>query len=128
VLFDGKDFSHWSASEWKLVDGCMESVGGKTLMSKEQFGNCQIHLEWMAPANFDGPWYDRGNNGIMLTGLFEIQVFDSWNEKIYPDGQAAAVYGQTPPRRATNLPGRLTRRTVPFEGAYVGASPTPAAI
>jgi hypothetical protein len=30
-------------------------------------------------------------------GLYEIQIFDSYNEKLYPDGQAAAVYGQTPP-------------------------------
>ena len=51
----------------------------------------------MAPANFPGPWYNRGNNGVMLHGLYEIQIFDSYNEKIYPDGEAAAVYGQTPP-------------------------------
>jgi hypothetical protein len=51
----------------------------------------------MPPASFQGPWYDQGNNGVMLMGLYEIQIFDSWNEKLYPDGQAAAIYGQTPP-------------------------------
>ena len=51
----------------------------------------------MAPANFQGPWYNRGNNGVLLMGLYEIQIFDSYNEKLYPDGQAAAIYGQTPP-------------------------------
>ena len=51
----------------------------------------------MAPAGFEGPWYNRGNNGVLLMGLYEIQIFDSYNEKIYPDGQAAAIYGQTPP-------------------------------
>ena len=96
VLFDGKDHSQWQSSDWRLVDGCIEAVTGN-LTSKESFGDCQIHVEWMAPANFQGPWYNQGNNGVLLMGLYEIQIFDSYNEKIYPDGQAAAIYGQTPP-------------------------------
>lgn len=96
VLFAGKDLAQWEPSEWKLVDGCIEAGKG-SLTSKAQFGNCQIHVEWMAPANFEAPWYNRGNNGVMLMGLYEIQIFDSYNEKLYPDGQAAAIYGQTPP-------------------------------
>jgi hypothetical protein len=96
ILFDGKDLSQWVKNDWKLVDGCVEAGSG-ALTSKAPFGNCQIHLEWMAPAHFEGPWYNRGNNGVLLMGLYEIQIFDSYNEKIYPDGQAAAIYGQTPP-------------------------------
>jgi hypothetical protein len=30
-------------------------------------------------------------------GLYEIQVLDSYENKTYADGQAAAVYGQYPP-------------------------------
>jgi hypothetical protein len=52
----------------------------------------------MAPVNFEGPWYNQGNNGVGLHGVYEIQIFDSYNLKIYPDGMAGAVYGQTPPR------------------------------
>jgi len=96
VLFNGKDLAQWEANEWKLLNGTIEAGTG-SLTSKPTFGDCQIHLEWMAPANFDGPWYNRGNNGVMLMGLYEIQIFDSYNEKLYPDGQAAAIYGQTPP-------------------------------
>lgn len=96
VLFSGKDLSLWRSNNWLVVDGCVEAVTG-SLSTKEDFGNCQIHLEWMAPANFDGPWYNRGNNGVLLMGLYEIQIFESYHEKIYPDGQAASVYGQTPP-------------------------------
>jgi len=97
VLFDGKDLSQWNATDWKLVDGCLEAVGGSNLVTKHQFGNVQLHLEWMAPRQSGGSWADRGNNGVHLMGLYEIQIFDSYNEKIYPDGQAAAIYGQTPP-------------------------------
>lgn len=65
VLFDGNNLSQWQPTEWKLVDGVVEAAGGH-LTSKESFGNCQIHVEWMTPANFKGPWYNRGNNGVML--------------------------------------------------------------
>ena len=115
VLFDGKDLSQWEPGEYRIVDGCLEAAGGAMFKTRESFGNCQIHLEWMAPANFKGPWYDQGNNGVMLMGLFEIQVFDSWTEKIYPDGQAAAVYGQTPPLvNATRKPGEWQTYDIAF--------------
>lgn len=96
VLFDGKDMSKWQAGGYKLVDGCFEAAAG-AITTKDAYGNCQIHIEWMPPADFKGPWYNQGNNGVMLMGLYEIQIFDSWTEKIYPDGQAGAIYGQTPP-------------------------------
>jgi hypothetical protein len=96
VLFDGRDLSQWEPNEWRVVDGQIEAHAGN-LVSQGRFGDMQLHLEWLAPADFEGPWYDRGNNGVMLMGLYEIQIFDSYNEKLYPDGQAAAIYGQTPP-------------------------------
>jgi hypothetical protein len=96
LLFGGKDLSQWQASDCKVEDGCIVAGNGM-LKSKAEFGSAQIHVEWMTPAGFDGPWYNRGNNGVFLMGRFEIQIFDSFNEKIYPDGQAAAIYGQTPP-------------------------------
>jgi hypothetical protein len=103
VLFDGSDLAKWQPHSWKLVDGCIEAGAGN-LVSRESFGDCQIHIEWMMPADFEGPWYDQGNNGVMLMGLYEIQIFDSYNEKIYPDGAAAAIYGQTPPLVNATLP------------------------
>ena len=96
VLFDGKDLSGWQPTTWKIVDGCIEAGEGP-FVSRQEFGDCQLHIEWMPPANFKGPWYNQGNNGVLLMGVFEIQIFDSYNEKIYPDGQCGAIYGQTPP-------------------------------
>jgi hypothetical protein len=96
-LFSGSDTSQWEPlGDWKVEDGCLVSGNGH-LATKAQYGDIQVHLEWMAPAGFESPWYNRGNNGVMLMGLFEIQIFDSYNEKIYPDGQCGAIYGQTPP-------------------------------
>src|SRR5688572_9501025 len=55
VLFDGTDLSGWrgrdSAAQWKVADGYMEVVPGTGgIESKAHFGDCQLHLEWAAPA------------------------------------------------------------------------------
>jgi hypothetical protein len=69
----------------------------------------------MAPADWQGPWDNRGNNGVLLMGLYEIQIFDSYNEKLYPDGQAASVYAQTPPLvNATRKPGEWQSYDIVF--------------
>ena len=96
VLFDGKNLDAWEPTKWKLVDGTIECVTGQ-LTSKAKFGACQIHLEWLCPANFKGSWGNNGNNGVLLQGLYEIQVFNSYEINNYPDGACGAVYGQTPP-------------------------------
>ena len=106
VLFGGQDLSSWQTNTWRVRDGVIEAGAGN-LATKESFGDMQLHLEWLAPADFGGPWYNRGNNGVLLMGLYEIQIFDSYNEKLYPDGQTASVYGQTPPRvNASRPPGQ----------------------
>jgi hypothetical protein len=97
VLFNGRDLEGWRENRWRVDAG--EIVAGEgQLATVREFGDIQLHLEWLAPADFKGPWHDRGNNGVMLMGLYEIQIFDSHGLAIYPDGQAAAIYGQTPPR------------------------------
>ncbi len=129
VLFDGKDLSQWAPTDWRIVDGCIEAVGGSNLVSKQNFGSIQLHLEWMAPNPPSDSRFDRGNNGVHLMGLYEIQIFDSFTEKLYPDGQAAAIYGQTPPLvNACRPPGEWQTYdivfTAPvFEGEKLFASP-----
>ena len=98
ALFDGdKKLSHWRESDWKVEDGELIAVSGK-LSTKESFGDCQLHIEWRTPNPPEGTMWDRGNNGVLLMGLFEIQIYDSYTTQIYPDGQAGAIYGQTPPK------------------------------
>jgi len=99
VLFDGRDLSRFKTSSWKVENGYVE-VGKGSLETKEAFGDCQLHLEWMAPTTPAGHMMNRGNSGVLLMGRYEIQIFDSHPmhaEQIYPDGQAASIYGQTPP-------------------------------
>lgn len=96
VLFDGTNLSQWLLCEWEVKNGHLVATEG-ALTTRENFRDFQLHLEWRAPNPPTGRPFDRGNSGVMLMGLFEIQIFDSYSEKIYPDGQAASVYGQTPP-------------------------------
>jgi hypothetical protein len=99
VLFDGNDLSAWQPStSWKIEDGQIVAGEGK-LVTKDSFGDVQIHAEWLVPTDFTGPWYGDGNNGVTLMDQFEIQIFNSYNYKtlLFADGQCAAIYGQTPP-------------------------------
>jgi hypothetical protein len=106
ILFDGRDLLQWQASDWKIENGELIAVSGE-LQTKEPFGDCQLHVEWMAPDPPQGHMFDRGNNGVRLMGLFEIQIYDSYTEKLYPDGQAASVYAQSPPMvNACRKPGQ----------------------
>ena len=96
VLFDGRDLDSGKPNKWKVEDGCLVATEGP-MRTKEEFGDCQLHLEWMVPTEPAESIWNRGNNGVFLLGAIEVQIFDSSSVKIYPDGQAAAVYAQTPP-------------------------------
>ncbi len=103
VLFDGKDLSKWASAKgepapWKVEKGYFEVVP-KTgaIQTKQSFGDCQLHVEWAAPDPPRGEDQDRGNSGVFLMGLYEVQVLDSYQSVTYADGQAAAAYGQYPP-------------------------------
>lgn len=97
ILFDGtNDLSQWQDNDWIVEKGDLIATSGR-LTTKQAFGDCQLHMEWMTPDPPQGHMFDRGNNGVILMGLFEIQIYDSYTEKLYPDGQAASVYAQTPP-------------------------------
>ncbi len=97
ILFNGKDLNNWKNGEnWTVKDGIM-FAGKGPITSKEEFGDCQLHIEWSSPSEVKGNGQGRGNSGVFLMGKYEIQVLDSFNNKTYHDGQAGAIYKQTPP-------------------------------
>ena len=102
VLFDGKDLSKFRGEKqteptWKLHDGVMESTPPGGIFSKEEFADCQVHVEFATPVNVKGDGQGRGNSGVYLMGRFEIQVLDNYNNKTYPNGQCGAMYGNYAP-------------------------------
>jgi hypothetical protein len=103
VLFNGVDLSEWRTgddekAQWEVRDGYMECVeGAGSIYSVRKFGNCQLHVEWSAPLPVKDEGQGRGNSGVYLMSNYEVQVLDSYQNDTYPDGQAAALYGQFPP-------------------------------
>jgi hypothetical protein len=104
VLFDGSDLSQWAAmdgspSRWIVRDGYMECVRGSGyIRTLRNFGDCQLHVEWAAPARPEGDGQGRGNSGVFFGRTrYEIQVLDSYRNPTYADGSAGSVYGQYAP-------------------------------
>lgn len=127
VLFDGSDFSQWigrdgAAAAWKLEKGYMEVNGTGDIYTRSHFGDCQIHLEWATPQEVIGDSQGRGNSGVFLLGLYEIQVLDSFNNPTYADGSASSIYGQFPPLvNASRGPGEWQSFDIIFEvGCWEG--------
>ena len=104
VLFDGTDLANWEArggegdAQWKVENGYVEVVPGTgSIQTREHFGNAQFHIEWATPEVVKGDSQGRGNSGVFLMGLYEIQVLDSYDNPTYADGTAGSIYGQRPP-------------------------------
>lgn len=122
VLFDGKDLSKWSNSkgedaQWKVADGYCEAVRGTGMIrTRDKFEDFQLHLEFATPAVVTGSSQGRGNSGVMINGMYEVQILDSYNNPTYADGQAGALYGQQPPLvNASKPPGEWQSYDIVFE-------------
>lgn len=116
ILFDGTGTSMWQTEQgqppaWIVADGILQVPPGGTpdggdIYTRESFGDCQLHVEWVTPNPPEGDIMNRGNSGVFFFGRYELQVFDSYRGGIYADGQAAAIYGQYPPLvNASRKPG-----------------------
>ena len=129
ILFDGTNLSAWAQRGrgaeagqlvepvWKVGAGYFE-VAGNTgdLVTRERFGDCQLHVEWASPAPPHGNSQSRGNSGVLLMSRYEIQVLDAWENPTYADGQTAAIYGQWPPlARPARRPGEWNTYDIVFE-------------
>lgn len=109
VLFDGTEASltNWvhtkpkgkRKGDWLVKDGALQCVpGAGYIQTKEEFGDCQLHVEWMAPPVDEKKLgQSRGNSGVFLMGQIEVQVLDNYQNSTYADGTAGAVYGVMPP-------------------------------
>jgi hypothetical protein len=107
VLFDGTEasMSNWQPDgkpkddkRWAFVDGALQCTpGAGTIRTTEEFGECQLHIEWSAPTEVKGNSQGRGNSGVFFMGEFEVQVLDNYNNPSYADGMAGSIYGVNPP-------------------------------
>lgn len=102
VLFDGKDLSQWRDKKtggpalWRVADGVVVSAKGD-IVTTNQFGDIQLHLEFREPTPPKESGQGRGNSGIYFMGLYEVQILDCYDNKTYADGATGGLYGQHPP-------------------------------
>ncbi len=122
VLFDGSNMDAWqhkdgSALKWNLADGAMTVQSGTgDIFTKEKFGDCQLHIEWRAPATVESEGQGRGNSGVFLQDIYEVQVLDSYQNRTYSNGQAGSIYKQTMPLvNAMSPPGKWNTYDIIFK-------------
>lgn len=112
ILFNGEGLSAWESESgdtpgWTVSDGVL-TVKPQTgvIQTKEKFGDVQLHVEWRSPTEITGEGQGRGNSGVFLSGRYEVQVLDSYNNRTYSNGQASSIYKQYIPYvNATKAPG-----------------------
>lgn len=124
VLFDGSDVDQWSGAKggevkWAIEDGAMVArPGAGSIITKELFGDIQLHVEFNLPEEPEDEGQDRANSGIYVQARYEVQVLDSYGGETYPDGQCGAVYGQAPPLvNVTRPPGEWQTYDIIFRAA-----------
>jgi len=116
ILFDGTDINkEWEEATrggirpatWVIKDGAMVSVKGSgSLKTKRVFNDFQLHVEWKTPSEITGSSQGRGNSGVYLQDLYEVQILDSWHNRTYRNGQAGSIYKQYAPLvNASRKPG-----------------------
>jgi hypothetical protein len=110
LLFDGKDLAKWQNNRgqdatWRMTNGYVETAPrGGGIRTRGKWADFQLHVEWASPTPARGTGQGRGNSGVLINGLYEVQVLDNYHALTYPDGQAGAIYGQMPPLVNACLP------------------------
>jgi len=100
ILYRGvADTAKWKEGNgrpirWTANDSLTCVPKSASIQTKQTFGDCQLHIEWRTPLPAVGTSQGRGNSGVFLMGLYEVQVLDSWNNITYPNGQAGSIYKQ----------------------------------
>jgi len=136
VLYGGaEDISKWESERggpapWKAGEFLTIAPGTGGIKTKQSFGDVQLHVEWRVPADVEGSGQDRGNSGIYLMGLYEVQVLDSYENETYYNGQAGSIYKQHIPLvNASRPPGKWQTYDIIFKApgfAADGSLETPA--
>lgn len=100
VLFDGKMLEGWVGRDgkpaaWPVTPGLFTVAKGD-IMTTEKFGDFQLHVEFQTPYMPNAKGQARGNSGVYLQGIYELQVLDSYGLKLQSN-DCGAIYQQIIP-------------------------------
>lgn len=112
VLFDGSGFDSWvnsndsTAVKWHLNDDKSMTVNDRTgnIQTKQNFGDMQLHVEWRSPLPIQLKGQNRGNSGVFINGIYEVQVLDQNDNDTYVNGQVGSIYKQSVPLAMASVP------------------------
>jgi hypothetical protein len=105
VLFNGEDLTGWKiigdrANGWKAEDGVLMNRTSKgkpwgNLRTEQEFEDFNLKLEVRVP--------EKGNSGIYLRGIYEVQVFESHGKPVN-NRHMGAIYSRIAPTVAAEKP------------------------
>lgn len=130
VLFGkASDMSKWDGrggdAKWKTCGKTMMVNGTGDIRTKEKFGDCQLHVEFRTPKKVVSEGQGRGNSGVYIQTLYEVQVLDSYDNETYYNGQAGSVYKQSVPLvNASKKPGKWQVYDIVFHAPRFAADGT----
>ncbi|MEQ8472821.1 MAG: DUF1080 domain-containing protein [Marinoscillum sp.] len=132
VLFDGNNIKEWRSlklkspakieevksyisqygnkqgledAPWQIDQGELVVLPGTgAIHTQRDFGDIQLHLEWLAPVAEGKRGQQYSNSGIFLMGLYEIQILNSFENQTYSNGQAGSIYKQHAPLANASRP------------------------
>ena len=78
-----------------MADGIF-TVGHGDILTEKRFGDFQLHLEFNVPYMPKARGQGRGNSGVYLDGIYELQVLDSYGLKPQ-NNDCGAIYKQIVP-------------------------------
>ncbi len=128
VLYGGPaDLEKWESeksgpAKWNAGECLTVNPGKGSIKTRQGFGDMQLHIEWRSPSEVKGKGQGRGNSGVFLMGLYEVQVLDSYNNETYYNGQAGSLYKQHIPLvNACRRPGEWQCYDIIFEAPRFAA-------
>lgn len=107
-----EDIKNWLSEDgknagWEVNGDVLRIVKkSKSIITKKPFGSIQLHLEWATPDTVEDKSTSRGNSGILFMGLYELQIYESYqyNTRLYYNGIAGSIYKQFAPLVNACLP------------------------
>ncbi|MDA1190602.1 MAG: DUF1080 domain-containing protein [Candidatus Poribacteria bacterium] len=104
-LFNGNDLTGWRLRyperehKWIVRDGVLINESkGVDLITEKEFGDFDLHLEYMMPTD--------SNSGIYVRGRYEIQMLDSYGKTYDTPSMNGAIYRVKSPDVEVTKPAR----------------------